>query len=500
MSELLDNSKKRKELLKHMILQLHEGHAPEEVRNQLVNLLKKIPYGEVVEVEQELISENILDDSEILKFCDLHSKALEGQIDLSHAKPIPWGHPVDTFKRENLELKKVITGVEGLLSGTDKAEKISPKVVELKSAFHQLMDVDKHYLRKENLLFPFLEKKGITGPPKVMWGKHDEIRGKLKAALEVLDVLGNIIPEDSGMSTELVLRSAVEAVEDMIMKEEEILFPMAMDKLTDAEWYEIYQQTPEIGFCLFDPVIPWKPAGADLLELEKKEAENLINLPSGSFTREELQAILNTLPIDITFVNRDEKVKYFSQGKERIFHRNRAILNRDVKMCHPPASMHVVEKILSDFKEGKEQSAPFWIQMQDRFIHIEYFALKNDKGEFLGTLEVSQDLTAKRELQGEQRLLTYTSENNTMEQKMISPVWYSKGSVSITIDARPLLQSGGHPLEQVFRESENLEPGEMLELITPFLPAPLIEKMGARGFECWTKEDQGIFYNYFHKG
>jgi hypothetical protein len=411
MSELLDNSKKRKELLKHMILQLHEGHAPEEVQNQLVNLLKKIPYGEVVEVEQELISEGILSDSEILKFCDLHSKALEGHIDHSGARSVPWGHPIDTFKRENQELRKVMASMEGMLAGSDSVAEISHKILQLKSAFHQLMDVDKHYIRKENLLFPFLEKKGITGPPKVMWGKHDEIREKLKAALEALDVSDNIQPEEFNMTVELIFRPAMEAVDDMIMKEEEILFPMSMDQLTDAEWYEVYQQTPEIGFCLFDPVIPWKPEGANETSLQKQEADDLIHLPSGSFTREELQAILNTLPFDITFVNKDEKVRYFSQGKERIFQRNRAILNRDVKMCHPPASMHVVEKILNDFRDGTEQSAPFWIQMKGRFIHIEYFALRNEKGAFLGTIEVSQDLTDKRELQGEQRLLTYSSKN-----------------------------------------------------------------------------------------
>ncbi len=512
MSELLDNSKKRKELLKHMILQLHEGQAPDEVRNQLVILLKKIPYGEVVEVEQELISDGILADSEILKFCDLHSKALEGHIDHSGAKPVPWGHPVDTFKRENQEIRKVIAGMEGLLTVSDDAKEISRKILQLKSAFHQLMDVDKHYIRKENLLFPFLEKKGITGPPKVMWGKHDEIREKLKAALEALDASDNIQPEEFTMTAELIFRPAMEAVEDMIMKEEEILFPMSMDKLTESEWYEVYQQTPEIGFCLFDPMIPWKPEGADETALQRQEADDLIHLPSGSFTREELQAILNTLPIDVTFVNKDEKVRYFSQGKERIFQRSRAILNRDVKMCHPPASMHVVEKILDDFKNGREESAPFWIQMKGRFIHIEYFALKNEKGEFLGTLEVSQDLTDKRALQGEQRLLTYatplrTEAGQTMEITSdqpsdtgnSAPAWISTGKTRISIDARPIIQSGGHPLEEVFKESALLGSNEMIELITPFLPVPLIEKMKARGFECWSKQEEGTFFSYFYK-
>jgi hypothetical protein len=227
----------------------------------------------------------------------------------------------------------------------------------------------------------------------------------------------------------------------------------------------------------------------------------LIHLPSGSFTREELQAILNTLPIDITFVNKEEKVRYFSQGNERIFQRNRAILNRDVKMCHPPSSVHVVEKILDDFREGKEQSAPFWIQLKDRFIHIEYFALKNEKGEFLGTLEVSQDLTDKRKLQGEQRLLAYAdAKKDSQEASSESePDWFIKSKIRISIDARPIIQAGGHPLEKVLGDSASLASNEILELITPFLPVPLIEKMKSRGFECWTKEEDGTFFSYFIK-
>jgi hypothetical protein len=152
--------------------------------------------------------------------------------------------------------------------------------------------------------------------------------------------------------------------------------------------------------------VEWKP-DIEEADLQSSEDRDIIQLPSGSFTKKQLTAILNALPVDMTFVDKDEKVKYFSQGKERIFHRSRAILNRDVKMCHPPSSVGVVEQILDDFKTGREDSAPFWIQMKGRFVHIEYFALHDEEGNFLGTLEVSQDLTEKRALDGEQRILSY---------------------------------------------------------------------------------------------
>jgi len=409
MSELINNSGKRKELLKHMILQLHQGEAPDAVRDQLIRLMQKVPYGEVVEVEQALISEGVLSDEEVLKFCDMHTQALEGHIDQTGAKEVPEGHPVDVFIQENNELNKVIRQCEEIyekLAGMDQAKDVSDEIMDLRRHFNSLADVDKHYQRKENLLFPFLEKLDITGPPKVMWGKHDEVREMMKGAIEALAVDGPVEAGDATALTGIVLKPVTNAIADMTMKEEEILFPMSMDKLTDSDWYDIALQTPEIGFCLLDPTVEWKPLGIDLTRMVKKEKEQ-ITLPSGSFSNEELLAILNTLPVDITFVDRNDKVKYFSQGSERIFQRNRAILNRDVRMCHPPSSVHIVDQIVDDFRSGREDSAPFWIQMGDKFIHIEYFALRDEQGKYLGTLEVSQNLTEKRELEGEQRILSY---------------------------------------------------------------------------------------------
>jgi uncharacterized protein len=408
MNEMNIDPAQRKELLKHMILQLHEGIAPEEIKKRIAELIKKIPYMEVVEVEQELISEG-LPETEVLRLCDIHSQVLEHSIDLSGMKIVPPGHPVDTFKKENRELEALVGKLFELFENADQLYKHIGDVAylnKLKLNFNSLMDVDKHYRRKENLLFPFLERYGITGPPKVMWGKHDETRALLKNALDSLDMPGE--PDFDMMKTriEIHLRPAAKAITDMIMKEEEILFPMTMDKLTEEDWYEIYKQTQEIGYCLYDPNVEWKPAGIELTK-NKSAAGDTIQLPSGKFTVEELLAVLNSLPVDLTFVDRNDKVKYFSQGKERIFDRNRAILGRDVRLCHPPSSVHVVEKILSDFKSGEADSAPFWINMQGKFIHIEYFALRDENGGYLGTLEVSQELTEKRKLAGEQRILSY---------------------------------------------------------------------------------------------
>lgn len=409
MSEIINNSQKRKELLKHMILQLHQGEAPSVVRNRLVELLKSIPYDEVVEVEEELISEG-LPVEEVLKFCDIHQLVLEGHIDQSFAKSVPEGHPVDTFKKENRELEKVIGEIERLFAGIDdlKSDETRAWLLKVHSFLNLLMDVDKHYRRKEYLVFPFLERYEITGPPKVMWGKHDEIRVLLKAAIEAVSTTGEITKDEISSLKDFVILPAVKGVDDMISKEEEILLPMCLDKFTDDDWYAIYKQTDEFGYCLYDPQTEWRPEGITAGEVSYGTGSKL-QLATGSFNPDELEALFKTLPIDITFVDKDDKVKFFSLGPDRIFARNRAILGRDVRMCHPPSSVHVVEQILNDFKDGSQSNAAFWINMQGRFIYIEYFALRDKEGKYLGTIEFTQDLTNLRKLEGEQRLLSYTS-------------------------------------------------------------------------------------------
>mgnify|MGYP000907529387 CR=1 FL=1 len=410
MSELINNSQSRKEKLKSLILKLHNGETQESVRNELLLSLSRIPYGEVVEVEQELIAEG-LPEEEILDLCDAHSSVLEGRVDLSALKPVPDGHPVDVFRKENEEIRNVTNAIFALISDIlhSSSESVREQVIKLRGLYNNLYDVDKHYQRKEYLLFPYLEKLEITGPPKVMWGKHDEIRELIKGSIEVLQV-DSLTREELEAAAEMVLKPAARGAQEMITKEEEILFPMALDTLNESDWYEISRQSIEIGFCLYDPPVDWRPEWvAEQSINESQKSGSHIQLPSGSFSAEELLAILNTLPVDMTFVDKDDKVKYFSQGAERIFQRNRAILNRDVRHCHPPASAHIVDKIIEDFKTGRENRAPFWINMGGKkMIHIEYFALRNEKGEYLGTLEVSQNVQPYRDLEDEQRILSYS--------------------------------------------------------------------------------------------
>jgi DUF438 domain-containing protein len=412
MSELIHDRRKRKDLLKHMIEQLHSGEAPEAVRPQLIRLLGKIPYDEVVEVEQELIAGG-MPSEEILKLCDVHTAALKGALDSGQAVTVPEGHPVQVMRAENQALGWEVEALEklfGRVSDLEDGEEATDLLHDVRVRFNALMDVEKHYLRKENLLFPFLEKHGITGPPTVMWGKHDETRGLLAAAIDSLEAAGSITPGELSGIIDRVLRPAMEAVSGMIDKEEQILLPLCLDTLQEEEWYEVAKGSDEIGYCLAAPEQSWRPEGVTAPATKGTE-DGRVQLPTGSLSVAQLEAVLNSIPFDITFVDAEDTVRYFSHGRERIFARTRAILGRKVQFCHPPKSVEIVQRILNDFRQGREKHAQFWIEMGGRFICIEYFALHDGNGLYLGTLEVSQDLTSKRALEGQQRLLNYVSGN-----------------------------------------------------------------------------------------
>lgn len=410
MSEGLDNARKRQDLLKQLILKLHSGENAEEVRAQIVRLIGQVPYGDVVTVEQELISEG-LPQEEVLRLCDIHSAALHGQIDLSGMKAVPDGHPVHTFTEENRALERLIAEAEvhftalKTLPANGNPAAILEKLLAL---FTQLWDVDKHYRRKEYLVFPYLEKQGISGPPKVMWGKHDQIRELLKGARDACIVAKGITSTEAAALVDLMFKPATDAVQDMIVKEEQILFPMCLDVIEESEWFAIAEQSPEIGFCLYDPQTQWTPENVVQTD-QPGLLKGRIVMPTGSFNLNELTAMLNSLPIDITFVDKDDTVRYFSQGQERIFDRNRTIIGRKVQMCHPPSSVHVVNKILEDFRSGRQNMAEFWIGMGKKFVHISYYAVRSEDGEYLGTVEMTMDIAHLHELEGEQRLLNYNS-------------------------------------------------------------------------------------------
>lgn len=411
MSELIDNRQKRINTMKSLIRQLHDGTANvDQVQHQLEALLEEADYSDVFLMEAQLIKEGI-DKQEIQRLCDAHTKVLRKHLDEQKIPDAVSGHPVHTFLKENEALEKALKTLENLFDQIHKMPPDSDASIVFRMVhahFNSLMDIEKHYRKKENLLFPYFEKKDISGPPAVMWGKHDEVRQMLKDSIEGLSQAKPITGEEGAAFIDLALRPTVEQIREMIYKEEKILFPLSVELLTDSEWYEIYLQSDEFGYCLYDPQETWEPENLDSMPPPQMTAQRgRIKFPTGSVGVQELTHLLNTLPADLTFVDKDDIVRYYSHGKDRIFDRTRAILGRQVQYCHPPSSVHMVQQTLTDFKSGTQDVASFWINLQGRSVLINYYAVRNEAGDYLGTLEVTQDITAIKKLEGERRILSY---------------------------------------------------------------------------------------------
>ncbi|MEJ5203057.1 MAG: DUF438 domain-containing protein [Anaerolineales bacterium] len=410
MSELINNRQKRIETMKALIRQLHSGAAEAQVKHQLETLLDEADYSDVFLMEVQLIQEGIPAES-IQELCDTHTRVLKKHLDLQETPETIPGHPIHTFVQENRELTKTTAQIHLLIGKLkelpDDAE-AAPLMREAQSLLNNLMDVDKHYRRKENLLFPYFEKNNLPGPPLVMWGKDDEVREALKLTIEGLQQVTRIDAAEARAYCLFTVIPALDAVEDMVYKEEKILFPTALNLLTEQDWYEIYLQSEEYGYCLYVPQFEWVPEGGVHRELRQPLASNgRIQMPTGSFELGELIHVLRSLPFDLTFVDKEDTVRYFSPGEKRIFERSRAILGRKVQYCHPPKSVHIVNQILQDFKSGQQNCARFWINLHGKMVLIAYYAVRDEQGEYLGTLEVTQDITELRQLDGERRLLMY---------------------------------------------------------------------------------------------
>jgi DUF438 domain-containing protein len=410
MSEIINNRQQRVEIMKNLIRQLHNGVAEEQVKHQLETMLDEADYSDVFLMEVQLVQEGIPAEK-IQELCDTHTRVLKKHLDLSETPETVPGHPVNTFVRENRELTRTTARVRLLIkqleSLPDEQDAIEP-MRAVQELLNNLMDVDKHYRRKEYLLFPFFEKNNLPGPPMVMWGKHDEARNLLRETIAGLQQVETMSAVEAKAYNLFTVTPAIETVDDMIYKEEKIMFPTALNLLTEQDWYEIYIQSDEYGYCLYAPQFEWTPEGGFHKEMKKPTAAGgRVQMPTGSFTLDELIAIFSTLPFDLTFVDKDDTVRYFTPGKQRIFDRSRAILGRKVQYCHPPKSVHIVNQIVRDFKAGKQDRARFWINMRGRMIYICYYAVRDAAGAYLGTLEVTQDLTEVRSLEGERRLLAY---------------------------------------------------------------------------------------------
>ncbi len=380
----------RIEELKKIIRELHDGADPKALKARFHDLIKDVAPWEIGKMEQSLMDEG-MPESEVKALCGIHVEVFKESLEKKVVPGLPAGHPVHTLMRENREAERIVAGIEEAAREEGGGEKIAELLDELGR-------IDVHYLKKENQLFPLLETKGIEGPTKVMWALDDDIRTMIKdAAGKAAE--GEVPPAE--------IDALVKEVRDMVYKEEHILFPMALEALSEEEWGKVSSGEEELGYAWIEPEQKWQPAAAGVGAQFLAEKVGSLNLDTGQLSPEQVNLLLTHLPVDISFVDEKDEVAYYSQTPERIFPRSPGIIGRRVQNCHPPKSVDAVVRILAEFKAGNRDEAEFWIQMRGRFLHIRYFAMRDGEGQYRGCLEVSQDVTDIRALDGERRLLDW---------------------------------------------------------------------------------------------
>jgi DUF438 domain-containing protein len=405
----LSDPEEKQAALKEIIKALHAGEDMAVLKQRFSQLISGVEATEIAKMEQALMDEG-LPAEEIKRLCDVHVEIFKEALEEQDRPEPPLGHPIHTFMKENRASEKVMSETSMLMGRIGQPP--SPEAFQehnqaLGPLIERLSEIDIHYTRKENQLFPMLEAHHFTGPSQVMWSIHDDIRAGLKQAREAFAK-----SEPEGTLTPL--KEAIQAIRDMIYKEEHILYPASLDMLSDQEWIKVKEGEADIGFAWVVPDTGWPediiqqpeevpPEPAEVL----KDVAGALGLDTGRMTLEQINLMLTHLPVDLTFVDEDDRVAYYSEGPERIFPRSPAIIGREVRNCHPPKSVHLVNKILDAFKSGSRDTAEFWIEMGGKFIYIRYFAVRDADGYYRGCLEVSQDLTQIRKLEGQQRLLDW---------------------------------------------------------------------------------------------
>jgi len=404
-------SQDKKRMLKELIKQLHAGASPQEVKERFKQLLESVTPSEISRIEQELVEEG-MPREEIQRLCDVHLAVFREHLEKQRTD-LPSGHPLNILMEEHkimLQLAEKLERIADKLHKAGDATHIYDEVHNLQHITEDLKESEAHYLREENVLFPYLEKHGVTEPPSIMWMEHNRIREKKKELYTLIERYDTVDFQLFKRELREIAKTLNSLLSNHFFKENNILFPVAMQVIAKNEWKKIREEFDEVGYCCFTPPHATAPQVERVKEEKTEEpikAVEALQFETGSLSKEEIEAILDSLPVEITFVDKEDRVKYFNKAEERTFVRTKAIIGRKVQLCHPQKSIHIVNRILEAFKTGEKDVAEFWINLKNRLIHIRYFAVRNKDGEYLGTLEVTQDITEIKKIEGERRLLDW---------------------------------------------------------------------------------------------
>jgi len=309
------------------------------------------------------------------------------------------GHPIQNYLDETALIHKIADEIIQI--------DIEKEYQKFYNALNQLATIERRFERKENQLFPFLEKKGWIGPSQNMWSFHDIIR-------QIFRIVRQNIEDKNFISAKHNTELAVQNINRLLEVEETVLFPYALEMLSNDDWKVMRDGEDEIGWMLTDapPKYPNEPEYIHpSQDIERRTDvvfdEKAVHYDEGYMTVEQVNLLFKTLPVDLTYVDENDKVIFYNRGDERVFPRSAGIIGREVRFCHPPKSVDTVLKILEAFRKGEQNEASFWINFKERLIYIRYFAVRNSEKEYKGVIEMSQDITDIKQIDGERRLLEW---------------------------------------------------------------------------------------------
>jgi len=459
----------------------------EEARKALKDRVQHLAPYEIAIIEQEMVEET---EDECIKEDIQAMLEVFQDVLVTKDQELPENHPISCYRRENAKMKELLLSVEDLV----QYPLIKNQWLEL---YEELLKFKIHLSRKQNQLYPVLEKKGFTRPTTTMWTLDDFIRDEITECYNLL--LEDKKEEFIGKQTELVAD-----VRDLMEKEENILYPTSLEMINEEEFRYMAEGDQEIGFAYIsvqadksgnsasasssasastagDPLSGLSSAPGFAEELAGllgkygfNNKEEKLNVTTGQLTLEQINLIYQHMPVDLSYVDENELVCFYTDTKHRVFPRSKNVIGRDVKNCHPKASVHIVEEIIKKFRSGEQDKVEFWINKPDLFIYIIYYAVRDENGKFRGVLEMMQDCTHIRSLQGSQTLLTWEQQEKGESKETAEDE--DKREDSETSEDVGNKESAGTLGDEENREStESLTAGKLTEITEDTLLKDILE-------------------------
>ncbi|MEM3986366.1 MAG: DUF438 domain-containing protein [Candidatus Methanomethylicia archaeon] len=409
----------KKEVIKEILKELHRGVSIDVLKEKFSDVLKSISPMEIPLIEQELVKEGI-PIQEILKLCDLHVALFRDFLVSRELSNIPKGHPLELLLKENEYLLK---GAEALniyamaltkAVGDDERKSLYSSI---RDVLNDLRKIRIHYRKIQMLIFPYLERRGITAVPRVLWGREDEVIVKMRSLFRLMD----------SMDYQEISKRAIElanAISEIIFRENRILFPAVWSLFSEGEWAAFMNEANRIGWIVKSdveyisrekPIMPYEIKGVITEEQLNKLPQEMkimalsggvrpdeyelirngdLDLDTGFLNINEIKNIFPSLPLELTFADVDDRVRFFVESRlHKGFVRTKTILSRRVEYCHPPRLEAFIRKVLDELKSGVKDHEVFWTKMGDRILRVIVIAVKDVDGRYLGALEIVEDLT-----------------------------------------------------------------------------------------------------------